>query len=79
MFLIGPSLARFLQYNVDLEVFEPEDIELHDQVLGKGGEGIIQRCTIFYNGLPVDAAAKRLLNNSDFSINITLDEIELLW
>jgi len=59
-------------------VFSHEDIE-YGSVLGKGGEGIVQRCKVIYNELPVEAAVKTVLNNSDDALNITLDEIELLW
>jgi len=67
-----------VQQNVRLEVFSHEDIE-YGSVLGKGGEGIVQHCTVIYNDLPVKAAVKTVLNNSDDALNITLDEIELLW
>ena len=68
----------FLQHNIDLEVFDHRDIEYGD-VLGKGGEGIVQQCTVIYNDMPIDAAIKTLQDNSDDAISITLDEIELLW
>ena len=68
----------FLQHNIDLEVFDYRDIEYGD-VLGKGGEGIVQQCTVIYNDMPIDAAIKTLQDNSDDAISITLDEIELLW
>ena len=67
-----------MQQNVHLEVFNHEDIE-YGSVLGKGGEGIVQRCKVIYNELPIEAAVKTVLNNSDDALNITLDEIELLW
>lgn len=67
-----------MQQNIHLEVFNHEDIE-YGSVLGKGGEGIVQRCKVIYNELPVDAAVKTVLNNSDDALTITLDEIELLW
>ena len=66
------------QYNIDLEVFDHEDI-IYGSVLGKGGEGIVQKCTVWYEGLPVEGAVKTLLNNNDDAISITLDEIEMLW
>jgi len=66
------------QQNIHLEVFNHEDIE-YGTVLGKGGEGIVQRCKVLYNELPVEAAVKTVLNNSDDALTITLDEIELLW
>jgi len=59
-------------------VFHHEDIE-YGPLLGKGGEGIVQQCRVIYNDLPVDAAVKTVLNNSDDALTITLDEIELLW
>ena len=59
-------------------MFDHEDIQ-YGAVIGRGGEGIVQRCVVTYNGLPVDAAIKTLLDNSDDAISITLDEIELLW
>lgn len=68
---------KLATYNVSLEVFNHEEIE-YGSVLGRGGEGTVQKCTVIYNGLPVDAAAKRLFNNSDDAICLTLDEIELL-
>ena len=68
-----------LQYDVNLEVFEPDDITWYGRVLGKGGEGIVQECVVMYNDIPVDAAIKTMLNNSDDEVSITLDEIELLW
>ena len=66
------------QHNVHLEVFDHEDIAF-GRVLGRGGEGVVRECTVTYNDLPVDGAVKTLLDNSDDCINITLDEIELLW
>jgi len=59
-------------------VFDHDDIE-YGSVLGKGGEGVVQRCKVIYNELPVEAAVKTVLNNSDDALTITLDEIELLW
>jgi len=67
-----------VQQNVHLEVFSHDDVE-YGSVLGKGGEGIVQRCKVIYKELPVDAAVKTVLNNSDDALTITLDEIELLW
>ena len=67
-----------MQHNIDLEVFDYRDIE-YGEVLGKGGEGIVQQCTVIYNDMPIDAAIKTLTDNSDDAISITLDEIELLW
>ena len=61
-----------------MEVFDHRNIEYGD-VLGKGGEGIVQQCTVIYNDMPIDAAIKTLQDNSDDAISITLDEIELLW
>ncbi len=52
---------------------------MYGPVIGKGGEGIVQRCVVKYNDVPVDAAVKTLLDSSDDAISITLDEIELLW
>ena len=72
------KLTSVVQQNVHLEVFNHEDIE-YGSVLGKGGEGIVQRCKVIYNELPVEAAVKTVLNNSDDALTITLDEIELLW
>ena len=68
----------FIQQNIHLEVFNHDDIE-YGPVLGKGGEGVVQRCKVTYNELPVEAAVKTVLNNSDDALTITLDEIELLW
>ena len=59
-------------------MFSHDDIE-YGSVLGKGGEGIVQRCKVIYKELPVEAAVKTVLNNSDDALTITLDEIELLW
>jgi len=67
-----------VQQNIHLEVFSHDDVE-YGSVLGKGGEGIVQRCKVIYKELPVDAAVKTVLNNSDDALTITLDEIELLW
>ncbi len=72
------DLIAPLQHNIDLEVFDHHDIE-YGELLGKGGEGIVQQCTVIYNGMPIDAAVKTLQDNSDDAISITLDEIELLW
>jgi hypothetical protein len=71
-------VAKLKKQNVHLEVFDHKDIE-YGPTLGKGGEGIVQRCTVLYNNLPVEAAVKTVLNSSDDALNITLDEIELLW
>lgn len=70
-------VAKLSKQNVHLEVFDHNDIE-YGPTLGRGGEGIVQRCTVSYNGLPVEAAVKTVLNSSDDALNITLDEIELL-
>ncbi len=61
-----------------LEVFDHEDIE-YGEILGRGGEGCVQKCTVVYNGLPIEAAVKTVLDGSDDAISVTLDEIELLW
>ena len=68
----------FLQYNIDLEVFPHTDIQ-YGPLIGQGGEATVHSCTITYNGVPVHAAAKTVLDNSDDAISITLDELELLW
>ena len=68
----------YLQHDVHLEVFEHSDI-MYGRMLGKGGEGIVYKCTVNYNGLPLDAAVKKVFNSSDDTVSITLDEIELLW
>lgn len=70
-------VCKLKKYNIDLEVFDHEDI-IYGSVLGKGGEGIVQKCTVWYEGLPVEGAVKTLLNNNDDAISITLDEIEML-
>jgi serine/threonine protein kinase len=70
-------VSKLAKQNIHLEVFDHNDIE-YGPTLGKGGEGIVQRCTVRYNDLPVEAAVKTLLNNSDDALTITLDEIELL-
>lgn len=48
-------------------------------MLGKGGEGIVYRCTVKYQGIPIDAAVKKIVNSSEDAISMTLDEVELLW
>jgi len=68
----------FLQSNIHLEVFDAGDIE-YGATLGKGGEGLVQCCLVKYNGLRIKAAVKTVLNNSDDSLSLTFDEIELLW
>ena len=68
----------FFQHNIQLHIFNAEDIH-YGPTLGKGGEGIVQRCTVLYNDLLVNAAVKTVLNNTDDALNITFDEIELLW
>ena len=68
----------YLQHNLYLHVFEHSDIH-YGPTLGKGGEGIVQKCTVMYNDLPVDAAVKTVLNNSDDALDLTFHEIELLW
>jgi len=79
--LLEKKIRRLVQkldkHNVALVVFEHDDIR-YGPVIGRGGEGVVHSCTVTYNGLPVDAAAKKLLVNSDDAISITLDEIELL-
>ena len=67
-----------LQYGIHLETFVKDDIDYGEE-LGRGGEGIVHRCTVMYHGLPIEAAAKRVLKNTIDAISITLDEIELLW
>jgi len=66
------------QHNIQLEVFDHDAIEF-GEIIGKGGEGVVQKCTVQYNDLPVSAAVKTIVNNSDDALNITLYEIELLW
>jgi len=70
--------SQLQQHNIQLEVFDHDNIE-YGSTIGQGGEGIVNRCTVLYNNLPVCAAVKTLVNNSDDALNITLDEIELLW
>ena len=72
------ATALLQQHNIQLEVFQHDAIE-YGATLGAGGEGVVQRCTVLYNGLPVSAAVKTVVNNSDDALNLTLDEIELLW
>ena len=64
--------------NKDLEVFNHENVE-YGKVLGRGGEGVVRRCIVLYNGVKVEAAAKTVADNSEDAVSITLDEIELLW
>ena len=71
-------VCYFFQHNADIEVFDHEDIQ-YGTTIGKGGEGIVQKCVVIYHDLPVNAAVKTLVDNSDDAISITLDEIELLW
>lgn len=52
---------------------------LHNEILGRGGEGIVQKATVFYNEIPVNAAVKTVLTDSDDDITMTLDEVEMLW
>lgn len=73
MFVVG-----LLQFNKDIEVFSHEHVE-YGSVLGRGGEGVVRRCTVIYNGVKVEAAAKTVADNSEDAVSITLDEIELLW
>ena len=68
----------FWQHDINVEVFDYKDIE-YGPLLGKGGEGEVHKCTVVYNEVPVDAAAKTLLDNSDDAISFMLEEIELLW
>jgi len=70
-------VAKLAKQNIHLEVFDHKDIE-YGSTLGKGGEGIVQQCTVWYRGIPVKAAVKTVLNNSEDALAITLDEIELL-
>lgn len=60
-------------------MFNPQDIVLHNEILGRGGEGIVQKATVFYNEIPVNAAVKTVLTDSDDDITMTLDEVEMLW
>ena len=67
------------QHDVHLEIFEHEDI-VYGDVIGKGGEGIVRKCTVNYQGVVnLDAAVKTLTDNSADAISLTLEEIELLW
>jgi len=79
--LLEHRLRRLVQrldkHNRSLEIFDHNDI-IYGEIIGRGGEGVVQRCTVTYNGLPVDAAVKILNDNSDDAIGITLDEIEML-
>lgn len=79
--LLEHRLRRLVQrldkHNITLEIFDHNDI-IYGEIIGRGGEGVVQRCTVTYNGLPVDAAVKILNDNSDDAIGITLDEIEML-
>ena len=61
-----------------MEIFEESDI-IYGDVLGKGGEGVVQKCSVKYNGILIDAAIKTVNEKDDDGINLTLDEIELLW
>ena len=67
-----------LQHGIHLETFDKGDIHYGEE-LGRGGEGIVHQCTVMYQGLPIEAAAKRVLTNTMEGISFTLDEIELLW
>lgn len=70
-------VRKLKQYDVHLEVFDHADI-VYGGTLGRGGEGVVHSCTVTYNGLPVDAAVKTVVDNSDDAISVTLEEIELL-
>ena len=72
MFVVG-----LLQFNKDIEVFSHEHVE-YGSVLGRGGEGVVRRCTVIYNGVKVEAAAKTVADNSEDAVSITLDEIVTL-
>ena len=66
------------QHNIQLEVFDHENIE-YGSIIGQGAEGIVNNCIVLYNNIPVCAAVKTLVNNSDDALSMTLAEIELLW
>ena len=66
------------QKNLHLHVFNHLDIQ-YGPVLGKGAEGVVQRCRVFYNNLYIDAAAKTVLSSTEDNLDVTLHEIELLW
>jgi len=70
-------VAKLKKNNIQLEVFSHDAIE-YGSTLGKGGEGVVQKCTVLYNNLPISAAVKTITNNTDDALNLTLDEIELL-
>jgi len=70
-------VCKLEKYNVHLEVFDHSAIE-YGEVIGKGGEGMVQKCIVTYNDLPIDGAVKTILDDSDDAICLTLDEIELL-
>ncbi|KAK2177459.1 hypothetical protein NP493_597g03007 [Ridgeia piscesae] len=70
-------VTKLERYGIHLETFVKNDINYGEE-LGRGGEGIVHRCTVMYHGLPIEAAAKRVLKNTIDAISITLDEIELL-
>ncbi|ESN95265.1 hypothetical protein HELRODRAFT_193606, partial [Helobdella robusta] len=68
---------KLKKHNIYLHIFDHTDIH-YGPTLGKGGEGIVQKCTVRYNELLVDAAVKTVLNNTDDGLEITFDEIEML-
>ena len=76
--LVFYQTRRMFQHNKELEIFSHEDVE-YGGVLGRGGEGVVRKCTVVYNGVRVEAAAKAVSDNSEDGLAITLDEIELLW
>ncbi|ELU09554.1 hypothetical protein CAPTEDRAFT_227451 [Capitella teleta] len=79
--ILDRKMRRLVQkvkkHDIPLEVFDDSDIA-YGPMLGKGGEGIVYKCTVMYNGIPIDAAVKKIFNSSDDAISMTLDEIELL-
>ena len=63
---------------VEIDVFTEKDFT-YEEELGRGTEYIVHAATLHYNGIPVRAACKRVLRNSEEHINRQLDEIYLVW
>ena len=63
---------------MEIDVFTEKDFT-YEEELGRGTEYIVHAATLHYNGIPVRAACKRVLRNSEEHINRQLDEIYLVW
>ena len=71
------TAISLVQVGVEIDIFNSEDI-CYEEELGRGTEYIVHATTLQYNGIPMPAAVKRVLRNSEEYVDLQLEEIYLM-